>query len=71
MKIGDYIRLSEQAVSVYGFNSGTGLIVDRVSQASHSASDGYPDDYHILIDGKVELVGFDIEKYCEVINESR
>jgi len=71
MKVGDHVRLSEKAVSVYGFSSNSGLIIDKVSQNTYSASAGYPDDYHILINGKVELVGFAIEKDCEVIDESR
>ncbi|HIE84740.1 MAG TPA: hypothetical protein EYQ00_13265 [Dehalococcoidia bacterium] len=71
MKVGDQIRLSERAARAYGFNSDTGLIIDKVSQNTYSAADGYPDDYHILINGKVELVGFAIEKDCKVINESR
>ena len=71
MKVGDQIRLSEQAVSVYGFGSDIGLIIDKVSQSTYSAAQGYPDDYHVLVNGNVELIGFDIEKHCEVINESR
>tara|TARA_R110001583_G_scaffold12612_7_gene55846 strand:- start:15980 stop:16189 length:210 start_codon:yes stop_codon:yes gene_type:complete len=69
MKVGDCIRLSEKAVCVYGFSSDTGLIVDRVPQLTYSAADGYPDDLLVLINGKVELMGFAIEKECEVINE--
>lgn len=71
MKIGDCIRLSETAVRVYGLGSDTGLIVDRVPQKTYSASEGYPDDYRVLINGKVELMGFGIEKTCEVLNENR
>ena len=71
MKVGTLIRLSKQAASVYGFDSTTGLIVDKVPQKIHSAAEVYPDDYHILINGKVELVGFSIEKHCEVVSESR
>ena len=71
MKVGDQIRLSKQAVHVYGFGSDIGLIVDKVSQFTYSAADGYPEDYQMLINGKVELVGFAIEKDCKVINESR
>lgn len=68
INVGDHIRLSEQAVRIYGFDSDIGLIIDRVSQSTYSAAQGYPDDYHILINGKVELVGFNIEKHCKVIS---
>ena len=71
MNVGDQIRLSKQAVSVYGFDSDIGLIVDKVPQSTYSAAQGYPDDYHVLVNGRVELMGFDIEKHCKVINESR
>jgi len=67
MKIGDHIRLSEQAVRVYGFSSDIGLIIDKVPQSTYSAAQGYPDDYHVLVNGRVELIGFDIEKHCKVI----
>lgn len=67
LRTGDHIRLSKQAASVYGFSSDTGLIIDKVPQKIHSASEDYPDDYHILIGGKIELVGFSIEKHCKVI----
>ena len=65
--IGDHIRLSKEAVNVYGFGSDIGLIVDRVSQSTYSEAQGYPDDYYILVNGKLELVGFEIEKHCKVI----
>lgn len=71
MKVGDQIRLSEQAVSVYGFDSDIGLIIDRAPQSTYSASQGYPDDYHVLINGKVEILGFETDKHWKVINESR
>ena len=71
MQVGDLIRLSELAVGVYGFDSDIGLIVAKVPQSIHSAAQEYPDDYQILINGKVEIAGFDIEKHCKVINESR
>ena len=35
MKVGTLIRLSKQAASVYGFDSTTGLIVDKVPQKIH------------------------------------
>lgn len=72
MKIGDTVRFSKAAVNVYGFDSDIGLIVDKVPQSTYSAAQGYPDDYQILINGKVELIGsqIDAEGHVEVIDES-
>ena len=71
MKVGDYIRISDQAARVYGFDSNIGLIVDKVPQSTYSAGQEYPDDYHVLIDGKVVHMGYAIENDCKVINEGR
>ena len=68
MKVGDTVRFSKNAVKVYGFGSDIGLIVD-----TEGYSGGWPHDYRILINGKVELVGnqIDAEGHVEVINENR
>ena len=71
MKPGDQIRISDQAVRVYGFDSNIGLIVDKVPQSTYSAALEYPDDYHVLVDGVVVHMGYAIENDCEVISESR
>ena len=71
MKVGDLICLSSQAVCVYGFSSDKGLITGRVQQKKYSANAGYPDDWHIMINGKIVIVGFEIERDCEVISEDR
>jgi hypothetical protein len=71
MNVGDQIRLSELIVGVYGFDSDIGLIIDKAPQSTYSEAQGYPDDYHVLVNGRVEIMGFDMEKQCEVINENR
>ena len=71
MKVGDLICLSSQAQRVYGFDSDKGLVTGRVQQKKYSANTGYPDDWHIMINGKVEIAGFEIERDCEVISEDR
>lgn len=73
MKIGDTVRFSKAAVKVYGLDSDIGLVVDTERYAmSWTESHGYPDDYRILINGKVELIGhqIDAEGHVEVIDES-
>lgn len=71
MKVGDAVRFSKKAVKVYGFSSDLGLVVD--TERYPGAWGGLPDDYHILINGKIELVGnqIDAEGHVEVLNESR
>ena len=71
MKPGDQIRISDQAVRVYGFDSNIGLIVDKVPQSTYSAAQEYPDDYHVLINGRVEILGFDMKKHWKVLDENR
>ena len=74
MKVGDTVRFSKKSMKVYGFGSDIGLIVDTESYpGSPTEHHGYPDDYRVLINGKVELVGsqIDAEGHVEVINESR
>ena len=74
MKVGDTVRFSKKAVKVYGFDSDIGLIVDtECYSGSWTESHGYPDDYRILINGKIELVGnqIDAEGHIEVLNENR
>jgi len=66
MKVGDHIRLSEQAVRVYALSSDNGLIVGRLP----NDADNYPDDYYVLIDGKLKHMGFAIEQSCEVVSKS-
>lgn len=72
MKVGDAVRFSKKAVKVYGFSSDLGLIVDTESYPGAWAK-GFPDDYHILINGKIELVGnqIDAEGHVEILNENR
>ena len=69
--IGEHVRLSEQAVTVYGFDSDIGLIIDRAPQSIYAAAQGYPDDYHVLINGRVEILGFDMKKHWKVLDENR
>ena len=73
MQVGDTVRFSKKAVKVYGFGSDIGLIVDTESYPGSWTEDMYPDDYRILINGKVELIGnqIDAEGHVEVINASR
>lgn len=68
MKVGDTVRFSKKAVKVYGFDSDIGLVVDTESYRGSRTV-----DYRILVNGKVELVGnqIDTEGHVEVINESR
>jgi len=71
MKVGDTVRFSKKATKVYGFGSDVGLVVDTESYRGSWTEGTFPDDYHILINGKIELVGnqIDAEGHIEVINE--
>ena len=75
MKVGDTIRFSKKSVKVYGFGSDIGLVVATESYPGPPGTHFYasPSDYRILINGKIELVGGQInaEGHVEVINESR
>jgi len=75
MKVGDTVRFSEKAVRVYGFGSDLGLVVAMESYPGPPGTHFYskPDDYRILINGRLELVGNQItsEGHVEVISESR
>jgi hypothetical protein len=72
MKVGDSVRFSKVAVKVYGFDSDVGLVVDTESYPGSWTEGMYPDDYRVLINGKVELIGgqIDAEGHVEVIDES-
>jgi hypothetical protein len=69
MKVGDTVRFSKKAVRVYGFTADVGLVVAMESYPGHSQSLEHTRDYRILINGKVELVGsqIDAEGHVEVI----
>lgn len=69
MKVGDQIVLSPAVVRVYNLSSDSGLIVGR---AENDAT-GYPQDYQVLIAGKVVHMGFAIAESnnSEVVSGSK
>jgi hypothetical protein len=69
MKVGDQIVLSPATVRAYNLSSDNGLIVGRLPNDAK----GYPDDYHVLIDGELVHMGFAIEESnnSEVISETK
>jgi len=66
MKVGDHICLKQAIVRVYNLSSNNGLIIERVPSDT-----GYPNDFYVLVNGSIHLMGFAIEHAAEVINESR
>jgi hypothetical protein len=70
MKVGDTVLFSKKAVKVYGFDSDIGLVVDTESYHGSDLEE-YPSLWLVLINGKVELVGSQInaEGHVKVLNE--
>lgn len=77
MKVGDTVLFSKKAVKVYGFDSDIGLVVgtesydEVLSRIQGTDLEEYPSLWLVLINGKVELVGWEIdaEGHVKVLNE--
>jgi hypothetical protein len=72
VKVGDTVLFSKKAVKVYGFDSDIGLVVDTESyHGTDLCAEEYPSLWLVLINGKVELVGSQInaEGHVKVLNE--
>ena len=69
MKVGDQIVLSPAAVRAYNLSSDSGLIVGRLANDASP----YPQDYQVLIEGKLVHMGFAIAESnnSEVVSESK
>ena len=69
MKVGDQIVLSPATVRAYNLSADNGLIVGRLS----NDATGYPQDYCVLIAGKVVHMGYAIAESnnSEVVSEGR
>jgi hypothetical protein len=70
VKVGDTVLFSKKAVKVYGFDSDIGLVVDTESYHGTDLEE-CPSLWLVLINGKVELVGsqIDTEGHVKVLNE--
>ena len=66
MKVGDIIRLPNGACLNLELKSDIGFVVGVIPR-----EDDYPDDFEVMADGLVHIMGFQLADNVEVISESR
>ena len=66
MKVGDLVKLAPGARDVWGLPTGVALLVEKMPR-----NDRLEYDWRVFVDGRSIELGRQMERYLEVVNESR
>jgi len=66
MKVGDVIRIPSGARNAFKLKSDIAIVVGTVPR-----EDVYPDDFEVMVDGIIHVMGHQLEDNAEVLNEGR